>query len=47
MGKKHWLVAIALLLSSLALGCADSTTTTDKDEPDGFYTGLSTGAAHP
>jgi len=54
MGKRlsrtktgFWLVAVALLVPLLPAGCADGTSASDKDKPAGFYTGLSSGAAHP
>jgi hypothetical protein len=48
IGTRFQLIAAALLLLALvAAGCADRGNASDRENPGGFYTGTSTGTAHP
>ena len=47
MKRRHWFSVMALMLSLVAAGCADSGAASDNDERGVFYGGVSAGGTRP
>jgi len=47
MKRKHWFSVMALMLSLVAAGCADSGAASDNDKRGVFYGGVSAGGTRP
>ena len=47
MKRRHWFSVMALMLSLVAAGCADSGATSDNDKRGVFYGGVSAGGTRP
>src|SRR5580692_3967705 len=47
MKRRRWFSVMALMLSLLAAGCADSGATSDNDKRGVFYGGVSAGGTRP
>ena len=47
MKRRHWFSVMALMLSLVAAGCADSGAASDNDKRGVFYGGVSAGGTRP
>jgi hypothetical protein len=47
MKRRHWFSVMALMLSLVAAGCADTGAASDNDKRGVFYGGVSAGGTRP